>query len=464
MGVIGNEESEKGKIAVFFGSDTDKKLSQEMVGVTGRAADYYNITTIQTDPSFIFENESVVSIWWINEFPLSIDLTFISDLNEWKQMGRGLFVLNRYFSETPLQDLAHLGITAYSPIVYPFNGSYVEHELNLAEEQLSLLNLSTTSFNFKGSTAWVEVNNQTQMLAEIIPPEEEPVLGVMKSGIWAVDTHVIVGSFSIDMASDVKKLKFKSLGMDLDSPENMIELLGQFARLTLGTLPSETNVSPQLGGMEQIAAIGFVLITGLISIFLLIKLGVVSKIREIVVGVFMSVFLFIAHITYSPQRRRISETELLENQLRSEIVDYLEVKGEQGAHLREIQREVGCGISSLLWHLQALDDFHLITHEKIGKYHIFYLVGLKSVDISEIALALKSDVAKELCRVLIRKRKPLSLSKISQEIDVHHSSVQHHIKRLTELGIIISLQEKKRSRYVIGPKRLSWIKSHLEGA
>ncbi len=465
MGAIGNGKSEEGTIAVFYGSAMDKKLSLEMVGVSGRVAEYYNISAIQADPTFVFNNESVTAIWWVNELPLPIDLTFVGDINEWKRTERGMFVLNRYFNKTPLQDLSHLGITAYAPIVYPLNGSFIDQELRLVENQLSMINLSKTIFDFNGSTAWVEVDNQSQLLAEITAPKAEPILADLKSGIWRVDNHVIVGSFSIEMNSEVEESEFSLLGVRLDSPENMIELLGQLAQLTIGNLPSKNdNVYPQLGGIDQIAAIGIVVITAVFSVIVLIKVGVFSKIREIVVGVFMSLVLFIAHITYSPQRRRINEAELLENELRGQIIEYLELKGEQGAHLREIQREVRCGISSLLWHLQALDDFNLITHEKIGKYHIFYLIGAKSVQISEIALALKSDVAKELCRVLIRKGKPLPLSKISQEIDVHHSSVQHHIKKLVELGIIITLKEKKRSKYIIGPKRLTWLKSHLEVA
>jgi predicted transcriptional regulator len=91
-------------------------------------------------------------------------------------------------------------------------------------------------------------------------------------------------------------------------------------------------------------------------------------------------------------------------------------------------------------------------------------MGEKSIQTSEIALALKSNVAKELCRLLIRNKKPLSLTKISQEIDVHHSSVQHHIKKLSDLGIIVVLQEKKRSSYAIASKRASWLKDMLEVA
>lgn len=464
MGVIGVVESEKGKIAVFYGSIADKNLSQDLVGGTGRIADYYNISRIQSDPTFTFENESVVAIWWINELPIHIDLTFIGDLTDWKQRGRGLFVVNRYFNETPLQELAQLGITAYAPVVYPLNDSYVEQELNLVEEHVLSLNLTKTIFDFKGSTAWVDVSNQTQMLAEVTPPEVEPILGDLKSGIWLMDKRVIVCSFSVKTDVELEKSGFMLHGMELTSSDDVTELLGQFAQMTLGDLSSGSDVNLQFASIDQLAAIGFVALAGLLTVFIILKLGIISRIREIVVGVFMSMILFIAHIAYSPQRRRINEAELLENKLRIQIVDYLELKGEQGAHLREIQREVGCGISSLLWHLQALDDFNVVSHEKIGKYHIFYLIGVKSVQITEIALALKSDVAKELCRVLIRKRKPLSLSNISQEIDVHHSSAQHHIKKLVELGIIITLKEKKRLKYIVGPKRLLWLKSHLEAA
>ncbi|MFX1285176.1 MAG: helix-turn-helix domain-containing protein [Promethearchaeota archaeon] len=465
MEAIGNGETEEGIIAVFYGSAMDKKLSQEMVRLSGRVAKYYNLSVVQADSSFAFDNESVTAIWWVNELALPIDLTFVGDISEWKLNGRGMFVLNRYFNETPLQDLSHLGIAAYAPVVYPLNGSFAKQELSIVENQLPMLNLSKTIFDFNGSTAWVEMNSQSQLLAEVTTPKVDPILEDLKSGIWKVDNRVIVCSFSIEMNLEVEESKFRLLGVGLEAPENVIELLGQLAQLTIGTLPSgQEGIYPQLGGVDEIAAIGIAVIATILSVIILIKIGVFSKVREIVVGVFMSLVLFIAHITYSPQRRRINETELLENELRNQIVEYLELKGEQGAHLREIQREVKCGISSLLWHLQALDDFNLITHEKIGKYHIFYLVGAKSVQISEIALALKSDVAKELCRVLIRKGKPLPLSKISQEIDVHHSSVQHHIKKLVELGIIITLKEKKRSKYIIGPKRLTWLKSHLEAA
>lgn len=464
IGGKGTVESEKGTLAVFFGSQMDKTLSQIMVEDIGREVTYYNISEIQGNQSFIFENNSVSTIWWINDLHLPLDLSFLGDIDKWIQMDRGLFVLNRYFNQTPLQDLAHLGITTYAPIVYPINGSFEEQELSLVEEQLPMLNLSRTIFDFIGSTAWIGVDNKSTMLVEITPPKNQLVLTNLQSGIWAIDDNVLVGSFSVRVDSTGEGSGFELHGSDLPPPEDLVGLLSQLAQLTITNLPVGGASNLQLGGIDQFAAVSFFAIACLISVFALMKIGVFSKIREILMGIFTGIILFFAHIAYSPQRRRISESELLDNELRGQIIDYLELKGEQGAHLREIQREVRCGISSLLWHLQALDDFNFVTHEKIGKYHIFYLTGVKSIQTSELALALKSDVAKELCRMLISKGKPLTLSKISQEINVHHSSVQHHIKKLSELGIIIPLKEKKRSKYIIGPKQLSWLKNHLEVA
>ncbi|UCE12358.1 MAG: HTH domain-containing protein [Candidatus Heimdallarchaeota archaeon] len=464
IGGMGAIQSEKGTLTVFYGSQKDKILSQMMAESTGREVTYYNISKIQGNQSFIFENSSVSTIWWINELSLPLDLSFLGDIDKWIQMDRGLFVLNRYFNETPLQDLAHLGITTYAPIVYPINGSFEEQELSLVEEQLPRLNLNRTLFGFTGSTAWIGVDNRSTMIAEIEPPKNHPVLNDLKSGIWAVDDSVIVCSFSVRIDSSEESSRFVLQGINLPTLGDMVGLLTQLAQLTITNLPLGGASNLQLTSMDQFVAMGFFAIASLISIFTLMKIGAFSKIREILMGVFTGLVLFFAHVAYSPQRRRISESELLDNQLRGQIIDYLELKGEQGAHLREIQREIQCGISSLLWHLQTLDDFNFVTHEKIGKYHIFYLTGLKSIQTSELALALKSDVAKELCRMLISRGKPLPLSKISQEINVHHSSIQHHIKKLSELGIIIPIKEKKRSMYIIGPKQLSWLKNHLEVA
>lgn len=464
MGNIRDNEASNGTVAIFYGSSNDRDLGQEIVDRTDIVADYYNISEVQMNSSFVFNNETVVSLWWINELALTIDLTFLGDINRWIQAEKGLFVMNRDFRETPLQYLSHFGIAAYAPLLYPFNESYQMQEVDLIDFENVPVNITQTSYQVNCSSGWVDIDNTSQMIVELETPQEDTWLSGLKSGIWMRGTRFIVGSISISLDEVNPSSRFHLQGMKSPQAEDFIELLGELALLTSGSVSSGGIFSLQFGEMEQIMSLGILLITIITSLIILLKIGLFSRIRDAILPLTASLFLFIAHIAYSPQKRRINESQLLENELRVQIVDFLEQKGEQGAHLREIQRKVGCGISSLLWHLQALDDFNLITNEKIGKYHIFYLTGIKSVQTTEITLALKSDVAKGLCRLLIKQRKPVSLSKISQEIEVHHSSAQHHIKRLAELGVILILKEKKRSQYIISPKKIPSLKNLLEVA
>jgi predicted transcriptional regulator len=459
----GQEESSFPKIAVFYGSDNDRQLCEEMTSGVEVHADFFNISQVQLNSSFTIDNESINAIWWVNELPLPIDFSFVGDLNNWTQKGNGLFILNQHYSFTPAMELLKLGITGYWPESYPLNDNYQTHTLQLNNETIPSLGLNQLSYDFNGSSSWVRLTSQSKLIGKINKPENEPYLSDLDSGLWLVKNRVIVGSFSVVLSMSSFKTNFKL--MNIHSPEDMSfsALLGNIAFLTTTSSPNNSG-NFLISDIDQIAAAGIISFATIISFIGFIKLGIFSKLREIITGIIIGSFMFLAHIAYSPQKRRISEDDLLDNKMRLQIVEYLEEKGEQGAHLREIQRTIGCGISSLLWHLQALDDFNIVTHHKIGKYHIFYLSGTESPQTSEIALALKSDVAKELCRVLIRKMKPLPLSKISSEIDVHHSSIQHHIKKLSDLGVILILKEKKRSAYIINPSQTDSLTKLIEVA
>jgi DNA-binding transcriptional ArsR family regulator len=467
MGVLARIEQDTSgleKIAVFYGSEGDKLLGETLISATERQAVYYNIEQIHFNESFQFLNTSIAAIWWINEQTLPIK--FPVDIKAWKDAGKGIFVLNHYLHTTPLQILSQFGIAAAAPFVYPLDGSFLTQDIQLDEAQLSLLNinLSQTSLEFSGSSAWVKLSNRTQLLAEIPQPELfELVFDGLQSGIWLDGPRVVVGSFALQPQESTMRSNFLQLSLnEIIAEEGIISVLQQTALLTVVNSSTGNNNPINLGGFEQFAGLAILSAGVILGFALLVQTGVVGKSRDVIIGALFGVFFFIAHVTYSPQRRRMTETELLNNELRSQIIQYLEEKGEQGAHLREIQREIGCGISSLLWHLQALDDFNLVTHEKVGRYHIFYILGEKSIQTSELALALKSNLSKELCRTLIGKRKPLSLSQLSHEIKAHHSSVQHHIRKLAELGVIVIIKNQKRSSYAVGPKHLEWLKSHLE--
>ncbi|MHA2174514.1 MAG: hypothetical protein ACXAB2_06460 [Candidatus Hodarchaeales archaeon] len=441
------------KVAIFYGSEHDYRLCQDMIIDIEISTEFYNISSVLLNSSFIFDNESFEAIWWVNELPLPIDLSFVGDIHSWISSGKGLFVLSKYFENTPLVELDQLGIESYWPEIYPLSGSSTNQQIQLNNDTLASLELEQFLYDFDGSSSWVQLKDEVKFIAEIPQPEELPYLNDFTSGLWLAHDKVIVGSFTIDFENTLQDMLFSLLEIQEPTNTDLIAILGEIAVLTTEFISSPGGIF-EFSGVEQLATVALVSLASIISIIGLMKFGILSRLREIITSLLIGGFMAIAHIAYSPQKRRISEDDLLDNEMRMQIVDYLQEKGEQGAHLREIQRIIGCGISSLLWHLQALDDFNLVTHHKIGKYHIFYLTGVESLKTTEIALALKSDVAKDLCRVLMKKMKPISLSRISSEIEVHHSSVQHHIKKLSDIGVIVVLKEKKRSSYIINPNRV----------
>ncbi|MFW9778971.1 MAG: helix-turn-helix domain-containing protein [Candidatus Heimdallarchaeota archaeon] len=452
------------RIAIFYGSPSDKSLGESLIADTGHQPIYYNIEQLYYNSSLLFQNESIGAIWWINDLPLPIKLPV--NIMTWKESGRGIFILNRFLHTTPIQILNQIGITTTAPVVYPLDGSYQNLNIQLEEAQMSSLNInaSQTNLEFSGSSAWVELSNQTQLLAEIPRPELfESIFDGFKSGIWMNGPRVVIGSFALEIQeSSIESSFFPLNSNSRDTVPEIVSVLRQTALLTMMASSNGNNALIEFGGLEQLAGLAILGVGVSLGFVLLVQTGIMSKSRDVIAGALLGTFFFIAHVTYSPQRRRMTEDELLDNDLRAQIMEYLEEKGEQGAHLREIQREIGCGISSLLWHLQALDDFNFVTHEKVGRYHIFYIIGEKSTQTSELALALKSNLSRELCRALMEKRKPMSLSQLSNEINAHHSSVQHHIRKLSELGVIIIIKDQKRFSYAIGSKHLTWLKDYLE--
>ncbi|MHA2109715.1 MAG: hypothetical protein ACW99R_18550, partial [Candidatus Hodarchaeales archaeon] len=161
------------KIAIFYGSDTDKRLSEEMILEAEIDVEYYNITSVILNSSFTFDNKSMEAIWWINELHLPIDFSFVGDLGAWTQSGKGLFILNRYFDKTPIAELQNLGITGYWPEVYPINHESQTHSIQLVNESLPSLQLDQLTYEFNGTSAWVDLHERTVVLAEITQPVNE---------------------------------------------------------------------------------------------------------------------------------------------------------------------------------------------------------------------------------------------------------------------------------------------------
>jgi hypothetical protein len=260
--VTGDDGSSNSRVAIFYGSFNDKRLSEQMIEGAEIQADFYNITEIQENYSFIFDNQTIDTIWWVNELSIAIDFSFVGDFGSWIQNGKGLFILNRYYEKTPLTDLKWLGINSYWPEVFPLTGESLTHEIVLNNESLPTLNLDQLSYEFNGSSSWVKLNDQSVLLAEISNKENIPFLNNFDSGIWMVQKRVIVGSFSL-ISSEVPELtSFKFSGVNSISDKSMSDILGDIARITMEPLPNPVG-NFQIPELNQIVSTGVLVITAI---------------------------------------------------------------------------------------------------------------------------------------------------------------------------------------------------------
>ncbi|MCY3412864.1 MAG: hypothetical protein INQ03_14600 [Candidatus Heimdallarchaeota archaeon] len=108
----------------------------------------------------------------------------------------------------------------------------------------------------------------------------------------------------------------------------------------------------------------------------------------------ISGFVLIVGAYFHIEDRNLNPGEVLMNQYRAQILDYLEAKGGLGMHLREIKKHTSLGSGSLLWHLQVLEDFGYIYKVNIKRNTVFVAADYLDdfdMDLKILDLKLKSE-------------------------------------------------------------------------
>jgi predicted transcriptional regulator len=207
-------------------------------------------------------------------------------------------------------------------------------------------------------------------------------------------------------------------------------------------------VNPGLNFDELITLFGIIPLV--LGVFYLLFI----KSKEILFALFALIIGLVAHITYGPAKRRLSRADLLENDTRSKILNFIE-DHPNGTHLREIQRSIGCGVSTLLWHLKTLEDFGLIDSSKAGRYTVFFPIKEK-VTTSEMELVslLRATQAKKIWEVLAKNKKPIDLATIANKTNCHVETARYHVKKFEEIEAVLAIRDSKKILYVIPQKKL----------
>ncbi|MFX1409320.1 MAG: winged helix-turn-helix transcriptional regulator [Promethearchaeota archaeon] len=140
---------------------------------------------------------------------------------------------------------------------------------------------------------------------------------------------------------------------------------------------------------------------------------------------------------------RLSLDEVLENENRSKIIGL--ILNEPGIHFNELLRKTGLAAGNLVWHLDILQTYKIIGKKRIGNF-IAYFPYYQKNPISNVDLKLqKSKLTLEILE-MIEKEPGLWNNLITKRLKVDHKTIQYHISKLVDLGLINFKKEGRKKK------------------
>ena len=140
---------------------------------------------------------------------------------------------------------------------------------------------------------------------------------------------------------------------------------------------------------------------------------------------------------------RLSLDEVLENENRNKIIDL--ILNEPGIHFNELLRKTGLAAGNLVWHLDILMTYKVIGKKRIGNF-ISYFPYYQKNPISNVNLKLqKSKLTLEILE-MIEKEPGIWNNLITKKFKVDHKTIQYHLKKLNELGLIKLEKEGRKKK------------------
>ncbi len=499
------------QILILYGSQEDKIISLWLSQGFQLEIQYHSLTNINTLLNSTLDWNDLKAVWIINsntslfwEYPFGIIFNNIIkyDLNVFLITSSLKWIDPSYWGIFGIEDVAWYSKYLFknsSPRSYKMSVYEPKIPSSLINDNDSLENLSnylTKGFTISGYSEWVKFkpSENSQKIIDLTPLDAN--INMTNSSTWESGTlmrlnqknvilvttfiprydelnssnplSVITPKFNQTQATKINALKAAQISNNTPTNDleawSLLKIIGSWTFTFTFSLNANIFTQPTLTdkitNILPVLAIGSLMLLGLV--FFLSKTGIIRSLVEKILTFSISMIFLIGSITYKPFKRRLSEEDLLENEIRQKIVDYLEKKGSSGAHLREIQAHVNKSISSVLWHLQTLKQFGLIDSKKVGKYKIFYLTRprkttdevkpVNQLQLMEWSTLMKSKLAKNIVLLLLNSKKPIKLTDISKKLKCHHETARYHLLRMLEIGMISCTEgsnSKKSTRYYL---------------
>lgn len=124
------------------------------------------------------------------------------------------------------------------------------------------------------------------------------------------------------------------------------------------------------------------------------------------------------------------------------------IQNNPGCHLRQVKRELTMSMGTIQYHLSLLEKNGRISSERRNLYKHYFPIGLFEQNEKDILKILNQETAREILMIILEK-KPTQTD-IANIIQISSASVNWHIKRLIDFGLILEQKDGKFKRYALG--------------
>ena len=129
------------------------------------------------------------------------------------------------------------------------------------------------------------------------------------------------------------------------------------------------------------------------------------------------------------------------------VLQYIEQN--PASHLRQIKRELNMSMGTTQYHLNLLEKQGKVSSERHNLHRYYFPIGLFEQNQRDILKILNQETAREILLIILERKNPTQTD-IADTIGLSSASVNWHIKRLIELGLILENKDGKFKRYSFG--------------
>ena len=135
----------------------------------------------------------------------------------------------------------------------------------------------------------------------------------------------------------------------------------------------------------------------------------------------------------------MEKSELLNLEIRRKLFNY--IKDNPGLHLHELARKIDMSYHNLRYHLSHLEKHDLVVLKSNKSYtHVYPKENLSKRE-KEIFSVVRQETPRNILLVLINYI-ITSQNDLSELLDKHPTTIEHHLKKLQELNLIQNVEVK----------------------